>query len=370
LAVTEGIMLLKRTDRGLFCEQGDFYIDPWRPVDMAVITHAHSDHARPGSRVYLAEASGADILRHRLGPEARVETLMYGESSVRNGVKISLHPAGHILGSAQVRLEYGGEVWVVSGDYKVENDGIIPPLEPIRCHTFVTECTFGLPIYQWQAQGRVFEEINGWWRENQARGWTSVLFCYSLGKAQRLLCGLDASLGPIMVHGAVAPYVPAYEAAGVQFPPFGKADSELVRKAEPRGFVLAPTSAMNSPWLRKLGEVSTGFASGWMQIRGARRRRSLDRGFVLSDHADWPGLLGAIKATGAENVWVTHGYTGVMARWLNEHGYRAEEVETQFRAEMEEVEEAENPNPKSQIPRAEHEQPETPKPKSETPNAE
>src|SRR5947207_780518 len=177
-------MLLKRTDRGLFCEPGGFYVDPWLPVDVAVITHAHSDHARPGSKLYVCETRGAAILRHRLGPDARVEALAYGQSATRNGVNISLHPAGHILGSAQVRLESGGEVCVVSGDYKVENDGIIPPFEPIRCHAFVTECTFGLPIYQWQAQARVFEEINSWWRENQSRGWTSVLYCYALGKAQ------------------------------------------------------------------------------------------------------------------------------------------------------------------------------------------
>src|ERR1043166_2313212 len=329
--------LLQRTDRGLFCERGGFYIDPWQPVDVAVITHAHSDHARPGSKLYLTETSGKEILRYRLGSEARIETLAYGKKVSQNGVTISLHPAGHVLGSAQVRMEYEGEVWVVSGDYKLENDGISAPFEPISCNTFVTESTFGLPIYQWQPQAEVFADINDWWRANQVLDRTSVLFCYSFGKAQRVLRGLDSTIGPIMLHGAIIPYLPAYESAGVKFPTISRVEADAVKKAQPRAFVLAPTSAVNSPWLRKLGGVSTAYASGWMQLRGARRRRALDRGFVLSDHADWPGLLRAIKATGAEAVWVMHGYTGPMARWLGEQGYRAEAIETQFEGEGEEI---------------------------------
>ncbi|HWD17678.1 MAG TPA: ligase-associated DNA damage response exonuclease [Verrucomicrobiae bacterium] len=330
-------MLLQTTERGIYCPAGDFYIDPWRPVDRAVITHGHSDHARAGSRQYLTEESGRGVLRARLGPEAVIETVRYGESLTRDGVRVSLHPAGHILGSAQVRIERAGEIAVVSGDYKVEADGLCAPFEAVRCHTFVTESTFGLPIYRWRPQAEIFREINDWWRENQSQERTSVLFCYSLGKAQRLLHGLDGALGPIFLHGAAESMTVAYEEAGVTFPAWSKPDVALAKNSAGRAMVLAPMSADNTPWLRKFGDVSTAFASGWMTIRGARRRRSLDRGFVLSDHADWRGLLEAIDATGAEDVWVTHGYTAPVVRWLQEHGRRATAVETRFAAEGEEA---------------------------------
>jgi putative mRNA 3-end processing factor len=344
-------MLLQNTDRGIFCPAGNFYIDPWRPVDFAVITHGHSDHARPGSSNYLTETTGRAILQSRLGPAARIETSPYGETISRNGVKISLHPAGHILGSAQVRVEKDGEVCVVSGDYKLENDGTCQPFEPIRCHTFVTESTFGLPIYHWRPQAEIFREINQWWRENQTHERTSVLFCYSLGKAQRLLSGLDENLGPIFLHGAMERFLPAYEAAGVKFPPTQKADAESVKLAAGKGMILAPGFADNSPWLRKFGSVSTAFASGWMQIRGTRRRRSLDRGFVLSDHADWDGLLRTVKATGAETVWVTHGYTNQLARHLREQGLQSEAIETRFQGELDDDSEKlldESPSPSAE----------------------
>jgi putative mRNA 3-end processing factor len=319
----------------LYCKAGDFYVDPWQPVDFAVVTHAHSDHARWGSRTYLAEESGKSILQLRVGADAKIETLRYGETTTRNGVQISLHPAGHILGSSQVRIEHRGEIWVVSGDYKLEADRTCQQFTPIRCHTFVTESTFGLPIYRWRAQLEVMDEVHAWWRENQAHQRTSVIFCYALGKAQRLLSSLDGGVGPIFLHGATQRFLPAYRQAGVQFPATAWASADLVKQTDGRGLVLAPTSADNSPWLRKFGEVSTAFASGWMAIRGTRRRRSLDRGFVISDHVDWPGLLSTIEATGAETVWVTHGYTGAVVRWLREHGKKAEAIQTRFEGELE-----------------------------------
>ncbi|MEO5802020.1 MAG: ligase-associated DNA damage response exonuclease [Verrucomicrobiota bacterium] len=328
-------MLLTNTERGLFCEAGNFYIDPWRPVDFAVITHGHSDHARWGSKNYLTEKTGVPILQQRLGCDARIESVPYGETIFRNGVKISLHPAGHILGSAQVRIEHDGEICAVSGDYKLEDDGTCEPLEPIRCHTFVTESTFALPIYYWRPQTEIFAEINDWWRKNQIHERTSVLFCYSLGKAQRLLSGLDSSIGPIFLHGAAARFLPAYEQVGIKLPPTERADSGKIKAARGNSFVLAPPSADNSPWLRKFGDISTAFASGWMQIRGTRRRRSLDRGFVLSDHADWDGLLETIKATGAETIWATHGYTTPLVKWLRENGKNAEAIPTHFKGENE-----------------------------------
>jgi putative mRNA 3-end processing factor len=218
----------------------------------------------------------------------------------------------------------------------VEHDGTCQPFEPIKCHLFVTESTFGLPIYHWRPQAEIFAEMNAWWRENQLRERTSVIFCYALGKAQRVLSGLDGDIGPIYLHGATERFMPAYRDCGVKFPPTAKATADLALQAKGQSLVLAPMSADNSPWMRKFGDISTAFASGWMQIRGTRRRRSLDRGFVMSDHADWRGLLDSIKATEAETVWVTHGYTGQLVRWLREHGKNAEVLETRFQGELEE----------------------------------
>ncbi|MGZ4987823.1 MAG: ligase-associated DNA damage response exonuclease, partial [Limisphaerales bacterium] len=222
------------------------------------------------------------------------------------------------------------------GDYKTEDDGMIAPYEPIRCNTFITESTFGLPIYRWRPQAEIYADINGWWRSNQADGRSSVVFGYSLGKAQRILAGLDGSIGPIYVHGAIAAFLPAYEAAGVRFPNVELALGPKIRAEKGQAMILAPPSADNTPWLRKFGDVSTAFASGWMQVRGTRRRRALDRGFVLSDHADWEGLIASIRATGAERVFVTHGYADVLARWLRENGWQAEAVRTKFTSEVEE----------------------------------
>ncbi|MDB6028165.1 MAG: exonuclease of the beta-lactamase fold involved in processing-like protein [Verrucomicrobiales bacterium] len=328
-------MLLQNTERGLFCSAGDFYIDPWKPVDFAVVTHAHSDHARWGSKHYLVSKIGEEIFRARLGPQANLQTLSFSESIARNGVKLSLHPAGHILGSAQIRVEFQGEVWVVSGDYKIESDNTCDAFEPIRCHTFVTESTFGLPIYKWSPQKEIFAEINEWWRDNQQKERTSVLFGYSLGKTQRLLAGLEGDIGPIFLHGAVANFIPAYQRAGVRFPAISVTKPENVRATRGKAMVIAPPSADNTPWLRKFGECSTAFASGWMQVRGTRRRRALDRGFALSDHVDWPGLMDTIKATGAEKIWATHGYTAPVVRWLRENGWDADAIKTEYEGESE-----------------------------------
>jgi putative mRNA 3-end processing factor len=325
--------LLALTDRGLYCEPGDFYVDPWEPVDRAIVTHAHGDHATWGSRAYLTASPGVGVLRARLEPGARIRGIPYQERLTLNGVTVSLHPAGHILGSSQVRIEHRGEVWVVSGDYKTDPDPTCAPFEPIRCHTFVTESTFGLPIYRWPPQSEVFGEINAWWKANAAAGKTSLLFGYTLGKAQRLLAGLDRSIGPILTHGAVERITAEYRDAGVQLPPTryaGTAD----RQADFKGaVVIAPPYASASLWARRFGARSTGFASGWMLVRGARRRRSLDRGFALSDHVDWPGLLAAVEATGAGQVWVTHGYTGPVVRWLRDKGIDARAVHTRFEGE-------------------------------------
>jgi putative mRNA 3-end processing factor len=315
---------------GLYCVPGEFYIDPWRPVDRAVITHAHADHARVGHGSYLATEVGARVLRARLG-EISLDTLAYGETVVRNGVTVSLHPAGHVLGSAQVRMEYRGEVWVASGDYKVEADATCAPFEPVRCDTFITESTFGLPIYRWQPQAEVYAEINDWWRANAEDGRASVLYCYSFGKAQRILSGLDPSIGPIFCHGAAEPLNRAYRESGVDLPETLLVTEATGGKAAFRdALILAPPSAGGSSWIRRFGDYSDAFASGWMQLRGARRRRAVDRGFILSDHADWPGLMSAIAATEASRVIVTHGQVGVMVRWLQQNGLEAGAFNTEY----------------------------------------
>jgi putative mRNA 3-end processing factor len=319
-------------EEGLYCVPGRFYIDPWRPVERAVITHAHSDHAYAGHGHYLAAADGEHILRARLG-ELSLDTLRYGDRVTHNGVTVSLHPAGHLLGSAQVRMEFGGEVWVASGDYKVEADRTCAPFEPVRCDTFITESTFGLPIYRWRPQQEIFADINDWWRRNAEEGRTSVLFCYTLGKAQRILAGVDPGIGPIVCHGAVEAMNRAYRDGGVALPQTRAATDATDKAALSRALVLAPPSASGSPWMKRFGDYSDAFASGWMLLRGARRRRAVDRGFVLSDHADWPGLMQAIKATQAERIIVTHGQVGAMVRWLQQSGLQAGSFHTEYGAE-------------------------------------
>jgi putative mRNA 3-end processing factor len=328
--------LLRATDRGLYCEAGDFYVDPWAAVDRAVVTHAHGDHVAWGCRAYLTAEPGVAVLRERLDPSAPIRGARYGETVALNGVRVSLHPAGHILGSGQVRVEHAGETWVVSGDYKIEADPTCAPWEPVRCDTFVTECTFGLPIYRWPAPEPVMDDIHAWWRANQAAGKASLLFGYALGKAQRLIAALDPEIGPILTHGAVERMTRVYRDAGVRLPPTTHA-ALSDRAGWPRAMVVAPPSADGSAWARRFGAQSTAFASGWMAVRGARRRRSIDRGFTISDHVDWPSLLAAIEAAGARRVWATHGYTGVLVRWLQEHGFDARAIETRYEGERDDT---------------------------------
>ncbi len=343
--------LLRLTDRGLYCDQGDFFVDPWRPVPRAVVTHAHADHACRGCGRYLTSIEGEHVLRARMDADAIIDTRAFGESVVINGVDVSLHPAGHILGSAQIRIEHKGQVLVVSGDYKVEPDPTCSAFEPVRCHVFLTESTFGLPIYRWKPDSETFADVNAWWRTNRDNGRASMIFAYALGKSQRILAGLDPSIGPIYVHGAVSRLVRAYRETGIELPPTTYAH-EIKRGSGWGGaMIVAPPSAHATPWSRKFGAASTAMASGWMRIRGARRRRAVDRGFVLSDHADWPGLLGAIAATGAESVWITHGYSSILARYLGEKGLDAQIVPTRYEGERDlAVEGEEEPTPDGDAP--------------------
>jgi putative mRNA 3-end processing factor len=320
---------------GIYCAQAGVYIDPWRPVAKAIITHAHSDHARIGMGSYLAQEQSLPVLRFRLGQDINVQGLAYGQEVIMNGVKISLHPAGHIWGSAQVRLEYKGEIWVVSGDYKLQHDMVSAPFEPVRCHSFITESTFGLPIYNFPTVEEVHADINSWWRQNSGEGKNSVLITYALGKAQRVMKQLDDTIGKIYTHGAIDNISKLYEANISTLPPYQRIDATVNRSDIKGAMIIAPPSAMDTPWMKRLQPYKLGICSGWMQLRGARRRRGADRGFILSDHADWQQLNTAIKATGAENIYVTHGYKSVYAKWLTEkYGLNASEVETLYAGEQ------------------------------------
>ncbi|HLZ88667.1 MAG TPA: ligase-associated DNA damage response exonuclease [Puia sp.] len=325
--------LIEFTDKGLFCSQGQFYVDPWRPVDKAVITHAHSDHARPGSGSYLCHRLTRALLDLRLSVEGirpNVQAVEWGVPVYLNGVRVSLHPAGHVIGSSQVRVEYKGEVWVVSGDYKTEDDGISGAFEALPCRVFITESTFGLPIYHWKPQAELFAGMRDWVAENKAQDRTSVLIAYSLGKAQRLLKGLEPMGGKVFVHGAVWNVHQALVHAGVELPPVERVLPDMPKELFRGQVIIAPGSAEDSPWMRRFSPYAIGICSGWMQVRGNVRRRNADLGLAMSDHADWKGLLSAISATGAEKVFVTHGFQSTLTRYLNEQGIAAAEVKTEY----------------------------------------
>ncbi len=332
--------LIVLTPQGMYCPAGDFHIDPWQPVERAVITHAHADHSRMGHQAYLAHTLSEGVMRARLG-DIRFQGLAYGNSIRIGSANVSLHPAGHVLGSAQVRVDVAGQTWVVSGDYFVsgvaDTNRTCQAFEPVRCDCFITESTFGLPIYRWQRQDETMADVNAWWHKNASEGRNSLLMGYSFGKAQRLLAGVDAGLGPIFVHAAVHRITTAYRDAGVVLPATVALEGAWTKRDVQRALVIAPPAVQGSAWAKRLGDASDAFASGWMRLRGARRRRGVDRGFVLSDHADWPGLMAAIGATGASRVIVTHGYEDVMVKWLQQQGLQASSFETEFGDALEEA---------------------------------
>ncbi|WKV12083.1 ligase-associated DNA damage response exonuclease [Marivirga harenae] len=326
--------LLQFTNKGIYCAKGEFYIDPWRPVKKALITHGHADHSRPGHRYYLAHPQSKHIMQQRLGHDIQIETIDYNNNISINGVKVSFHPAGHIPGSAQIRLEFNGKVAVVSGDYKLEDDGLSTPFESVKCHEFVTETTFGLPIYQWKPQNETFGEINTWWRKNKEEGKTSVIFAYALGKAQRIMKNVDTKIGEIYTHGAVENATEALRATGLDLPETIKITNDIPKKNYAGNLVIATPASIGTPWMKKLAPYSTGIASGWMMLRGTRRRKAADRGFVLSDHADWNGLLEAVKLSEAQTVYSTHGYSNVFTKYLKEEkGLNAIRLNSQIEGE-------------------------------------
>lgn len=328
----EPLIILK--PEGLYCPKGQFYIDPWRSVDHAVITHAHADHARWGSKYYYVAQRGEALLQHRLGGKLNAASYPYGERFRLGEVEVSFHSAGHILGSSQVRVSDGEQVWVASGDYKRTADPSCDPFEVVFCDAFITEATFGFPVYRWKSGEETANEVLSWWQECESEQKTAVLFCYALGKAQRLLAELaNLTDKTVYLHGATYPLTELYREQGIAMLPFERVSVMPRDYAFSGDLILAPPSAHRSPWMKRFKAVSTGFASGWMAVRGNKRRRGYERGFVLSDHADWPELLQTIKETGAGQIYVTHGSKEVLAQYLNEQGYQAFTLDTLFEGE-------------------------------------
>ncbi len=312
--------LLRLTSSGWYCPQGDFYVDPTRPVSKAVITHAHADHAKMGSQHYLCTPLTAKLLEQRWEQTMEAQTPEYGQVTVVNGVRVSFHPAGHVPGSAQVRLEYKGEVTVITGDYKLEDDGLSTPFEPISCHTFISESTFALPVFQWQRQEVVIQQMLQWHQENTQKGMASLVHAYSLGKAQRLIVQLAPFVDRIWVHPAVAQLNPLILPTEMQQKVCLAEAGNIPASEAKDAFIIAPPT----------GKIHTGktpckqaFASGWMAVRGIKRRDNVDQGFVISDHADWPALLQACQQSQAEQVVLTHGYKDTLAQYLTENGQAA-----------------------------------------------
>lgn len=330
--------LLIPTREGLWCEAGGFHVDPWRPVPLAVVTHAHADHATPGCGRYLASQNTLDVMRVRFSADLDGEVIDWGTSRSLGGCSVSLHPAGHVLGSSQVRIAHRDEVWCVTGDYKCDADSSCEPFELVPCDTILSECTFGLPVYRWRDPADVFAEMNAWWRSNAERGRTTVFLAYAFGKAQRILSGLDPDIGPIGIHGSLVGPTEVYRTAGIDLPATVRANRDSAEELRGGGAIICPPSATGTPWIRRFNGpdgLRLGFVSGWMQVRGRRRWQSVDRGFVLSDHADWNALNDTILGCGARRIGLTHGSTEVLARHLRErHQLETFEVATRYVGEQ------------------------------------
>ncbi len=330
--VKKRLKFIKFTKKGIYCIPGKFYLDPWYPVDYAIISHGHADHSRWGNKHYLCHQDSKNILLHRLGKDISIETLNYNQIKTINGVKVSFFPAGHIIGSVQIKLEYKGKVVVFSGDYKTNADFITTPFEPVKCHEFITESTFGLPIYSWKTEAELQSQLQQWIANNQRQNKTSVFFGYSLGKAQRIMSLVDG-VDEVYVHSAINNLNQAISKSGIVLPKSKLITSDFNKKDIQNKIVILPPALLGSKLLKKIPNAATAICSGWMQIRGNRRWKGVDAGFAVSDHADWNGLLSAVKATEAEKVYVTHGSQAVFSKYLNETGIESQEVVTEYGTE-------------------------------------
>ncbi|MDO1500758.1 ligase-associated DNA damage response exonuclease [Winogradskyella maritima] len=320
---------IKFTKKGIYCIPGKFYLDPWFPVDYAIISHGHADHARWGMKRYLCVDDSKAILQHRIGADINIESIPYNHHIKINGVDVSFFPAGHVIGSAQIRLEYKGEVVVFTGDYKIQPDFITTPFESIKCHTFITESTFGLPIYNWKTEEQLQSDMQSWHETNKANNRTSVFIGYSLGKAQRIMSLLDGT-DEMYVHNSIHRLNQAIQGSGIDLPKTQLLTNDFDKKALQNKIVIVPPALLGSRLLKRLPNPATAICSGWMQIRGNRRWQAVDAGFAVSDHADWDGLISAVKASEAEQVYVTHGSQATFSKYLNEIGIKADELITEY----------------------------------------
>lgn len=336
--------LVKFTKKGIYCIPGKFYLDPWFPVDYAIISHGHADHARWGMKHYLCHHHSKPVLQHRIHKDISIESLGYNDPKVINGVQVSFHPAGHIIGSAQIRLEYKGFVVVFTGDYKTTSDDLTIPFEPVKCHEFITESTFGLPVYKWLPEAVLKQQMQNWIASNQANNRTSVFFGYSLGKAQRIMKMLEG-VDELFVHRAIHNLNEALNTVAIKLPETKLITADFNKNDIQNKIVILPPSLLGSRLLKRIPNAATAVCSGWMQIRGNRRWKAVDAGFPVSDHADWDGLISAVKATEAEKVYVTHGSQAIFSKYLNEIGIPSAEVKTEYgEAQLNDVETTEIAN--------------------------
>lgn len=320
--------LLRETERGLWCEPGGFFIDPMRPAERALVTHGHADHARAGHDRVLATPETLAIMAARYGEAFTPDPVpvAYGERLKIGEVDVSFHPAGHVLGSAQVRLEWKGLVIGVSGDYKRRRDPTCAPFEVFPAHVYVTEATFALPVFRHPDDGEEIAKLLTSLQQNPDR--THLVGAYALGKAQRLICllregGYDA---PIHIHGAMEQLCALYEDHGVDLGPLAKAtlkDGEGTKQDFAGKIVIGPPSSFQTAWARRFSDPVISFASGWMQVRARARQRGVELPLILSDHADWDELTQTIRDIDPEEVWITHGRDDALARWAELEGYKA-----------------------------------------------
>ncbi|MFT0861719.1 ligase-associated DNA damage response exonuclease [Ancylobacter sp. G4_0304] len=319
------IELLHPTPKGLYCPPGDFFIDPVRPVARALITHGHSDHARAGHGAVLATRETLDIMAIRYGEDfaGTTQAASYGARIEMNGVGITFHPAGHILGSAQIALDWQGLTIVASGDYKPGADPTCAPFAPVRCEVFISEATFGLPVFRHPPAMAETAKLMASLALFPERA--HLVGAYSLGKAQRVIALLRAAghERPILLHGAAERLTAYYAAQGIPLGPV-----RLAREAKPAemagAVVIAPPSALGDVWSRRFPDPVTAFASGWMRIRARARQYGVELPLIISDHADWNELQAAILATGCSELWVTHGQEDALVHWAGLAGLRAQ----------------------------------------------
>lgn len=320
--------LLQLTSRGIYCHVADVYLDPIQKVSNAIISHGHGDHIKAGCKNHLCTESALPVIQHRLAnPDAVFQGIPYGRSVYINGVSFTFYPAGHIIGSAQIKVEYQGEIWVYTGDFKIENDGLAEEFEPVPCHHLITESTFGLPLFRWKKQESVYDEINQWWAENRKNGITSVISAYALGKSQRLIHGLDTSIGPVICHATIQQTHQIIRNQGFHLPHTYSFSRQTPKELLKGVLVIAPPPVCEGSWINKFAPFEIASVSGWMTLEKRRISGQHKKSFVLSDHADWDALNKAVEYSGAENIYTTHGYVDQFARHLSGKGYNAQVLE-------------------------------------------